>query len=152
MSVPTGKNAEQLQFSPHGSGESVCEMPTIRPRVFLTGHATLLFFGLFLLPRTPRSTGPGAEQEPVELGRGLGFSALAGVAAIYALMVAIGMAAGTTLGVASLAAIWPALFAGPFFGGVVLLGHQLAQKDREGVSRSVPLGAVDADQGHRRAA
>ncbi len=104
------------------------------------------------LRRTPSSTGPRAEQEPVELGRGLVSSALAGVAAIYALMVAIGMAAGTTLGVASLLAIWPALFAGPFFGGVVLLGRQLAQIDREGGSRSVPFGAVDPEQGHRRAA
>ena len=104
------------------------------------------------LPSAPRSTGPRPEKKPVELGRGLGFSALAGVAAIYALVVAIGMAAGTTLGVASLLAIWPALFAGPFFGGVVLLGRQLAQKDREGAPRSVPLGAVDPEPGHRQAA
>jgi hypothetical protein len=85
-------------------------------------------------------------------GEDLGFSVLVGVAAIYAFMVAIGMAAGTTLPVASPMAIWPALFAGPFFGGVVLLGRQLARIDTERVSRSVPPGAVDAEHGLRRAA
>ena len=124
--------------------------------VLRTGQAnvrdTYALDPVLLLPRTPRSTGPGAEQEPVELGRGLGFSALAGVAAIYALMVAIGMAAGTTLAVALLLAIWPALFAGPFFGGVVLLGRQLTELDRERASHALSLGAVDPDQGRKLAA
>jgi hypothetical protein len=52
---PAAKNPEQLQFSCHGSGASVCEMPTSSPRVFFTGHATLLFFDRFALPSVPRS-------------------------------------------------------------------------------------------------
>ncbi len=105
-----------------------------------------------LLAGSRRPEVTGAEPDRVELGRGLGFSVLVGVATIYALMVAIGMAAGTTLPIALLLAIWPALFAGPFFGGVVLLGRQLAQIDRESVSRSGPLATVAADPGLRRAA
>ena len=51
--VAAGKNAEQLQSSLFGSGSSVCEMPVMRPRTFLTGQRTTLFRSL--LPSVPRT-------------------------------------------------------------------------------------------------
>src|SRR6266511_4424479 len=52
VAVAGGKKAEQLQFSPNGSGVAVWVMPASRPTLFLTGHATLLLGP----PRVRRST------------------------------------------------------------------------------------------------
>ena len=51
--VAAGKKIEQLQFSFSGSGSSVCEMPVMSPRTFLTGQRTTLFRSG--LPSVPRS-------------------------------------------------------------------------------------------------
>src|SRR5215510_13993928 len=48
------KKGKQLQVSPFGSGVSVCEIPARIPRLFFTGHTTLLF--LSGLPSVPRSS------------------------------------------------------------------------------------------------
>src|ERR1700681_2601062 len=51
VAVAPGQKAEQLQFSPRGSGVAVCEIPAMMPMLFFTGQATLLLGP----PSVPRS-------------------------------------------------------------------------------------------------
>jgi hypothetical protein len=52
--VGNAKKLRQLHVSPRGCGVVVCAMPAIRPLVFFTGHATLLF-GPPSVPRSKRN-------------------------------------------------------------------------------------------------
>lgn len=72
------------------------------------------------------SPAPDAAAEPCQLsdaafGRLFTLGALFGTPALYALLAGIGVLAGAGLPAALLAAAWPAVVAGWYFGGIVVL-------------------------------
>jgi hypothetical protein len=64
---------------------------------------------------------------PLRLG------SLFGVPAVYAIVVLIGLAAGTSMTDALFIAAWPAIVGGPFFGALAVLGAEIRDHERHAV-------------------
>ncbi len=87
------------------------------------------------------TAGEGDNLSDASVGRAFRNGSLLGVPAIYAVMVVIVLAAGGSWAQAFLIATWPALVAGPFFGGLLLLGR-LVLEDEHPVA-VIPLPLAD---------
>jgi hypothetical protein len=104
------------------------------------------------LEETPASGGGAHELQDLAVGHAAQTGIIAGVVVCYPLMVAICLLAGTGLGVALLLALWPALFAGPFFGGVVSVGRLVSRVERPPTRSLQPERPAGDQAPERRAA
>ena len=100
----------------------------------------------------PASGGGAHELQDLAVGHAAQTGIIAGVVVCYPLMVAICLLAGTGFAVALWLALWPALFAGPFFGGVVSVGRLVSRVERRPAPSLQPERPADDQAPERRAA